>query len=83
MSIKQVKLAYKWNLIFHEKYSLFAEIDFKNKYSIIDGENDLIAIFSLDQSSIAFQYSVYNLQHKIDFSTKTIDIQHKPYEEEE
>ncbi|MEK4670312.1 hypothetical protein [Niallia sp. FSL R7-0271] len=83
MSIKQVKLAYKWNLIFHEKYSLFAEIDSKNKYSIIDGENDLIAIFSLEESSIDFLYSVYNLEHKIDFTTKTIDIKHQPYEEEE
>jgi hypothetical protein len=83
MSIKQVKLAYEWNLIFHEKYSLFVEIESQHKYSVIDGENDLIAIFTLDESSVAFQHSVYNLEHKIDFTTKTIDIKHKPYEEEE
>ncbi|WOD65135.1 hypothetical protein NQZ71_24825 (plasmid) [Niallia taxi] len=53
-----------------------------HKYSIIDVDNDLIAIFTLDDSSVAFQHSVYNLQHTIDFATKTIDIKHKPYEEE-
>ncbi|MED4035946.1 hypothetical protein [Niallia taxi] len=82
MSIKQVTLASEWNLIFHENYSLFVDIESMHKYSIIDVDNDLIAIFTLDDSSVAFQHSVYNLQHTIDFAAKTIDIKHKPYEEE-
>lgn len=82
MQTKQVKLTDEWNLIFHKKYTLFVDTEAQNKYSIIDGENDHVGMFTVNESSIEFHHSVYNLQHKVDFSTRTIEIKHQPYDEE-
>lgn len=83
MKTKTLKLVNNWNITLHEKYSLFVDVESQNKFSIIDSENDGLAIFSVEENFVEFHQSAYNFNHKIDFSTRTVIIDHKPYDEEE
>jgi len=84
MKTKQFTIGYNWVVTIHEEYSLFKDLANEFKYSVVDSDNETITIFTVSNSHVDFDHTSYNLHPVVGFDDqRTIEIKHKPYEEEE
>ncbi|OKL37048.1 hypothetical protein [Domibacillus mangrovi] len=80
MKTKKVSLPYNWTLVIHKSYSLYTSQDDKNKFAVLDHENEAVVTFSIENDTFETHSNTFDFKQKINIKKQVIEIIHEPEE---